>query len=236
MKLGKWIGGGLGWAFFGPLGAILGFAVGSMLDVDVKVKTNHKTTRGDFNLSLIVLVAAVMKADGKVLKVELDYVKQFLINNLGHENAKEALALLKDLLKQNIPVGEVSNQIRQYLDYSSRLQLLHFLYGIAKADGNVHKKEVEIIWEIGLGMGLSNDDINSVVAMYSSNIDAAYKILEINPDATNDEVKKAYRKLAQIHHPDRVSYLGEEMQKNANEKFQKINEAYEKIKNERVMV
>jgi len=236
MKLGKWIGGGLGWAFFGPLGAILGFAVGSMLDVDVKVKTNHKTTRGDFNLSLIVLVAAVMKADGKVLKVELDYVKQFLINNLGHENAKEALALLKDLLKQNIPVGEVSNQIRQYLDYSSRLQLLHFLYGIAKADGNVHKKEVEIIWEIGLGMGLSNDDINSVVAMYSSNIDAAYKILEINPDATNDEVKKAYRKLAQIHHPDRVSYLGEEMQKNANEKFQKINEAYEKIKNERGMV
>lgn len=235
MKLGKWIGGGLGWAFFGPIGALLGFAVGSILDVDLNVKTSHKTTRGDFTLSLIVLIAAVMKADGKVLKVELDYVKSFLISNLGSVAANEALKLLKDLLKQDIPVHDVTQQIRQFLDYSSRLQLLHFLYGIAKVDGNVHQNEIKLICEIGLGMGLSSDDVNSVVAMYSDNLESAYKILEINSNATNDEVKKAYRKQAQLHHPDRVSYLGEEIQKSAKEKFQKIGEAYEKIKKERGM-
>ncbi len=238
MKLGKWIGGGLGWAFFGPIGALFGFAVGSILDVDeiVHVKTSFKTTRGDFTLSLIVLIAAVMKADGKILKVELDYVKQFLISNLGPDATKDALKMLKDLLKQDIPVYDVTQQIRQYLDYSSRLQLLHFLYGLAKSDGNVHEKEITLIWEIGLGMGLSNQDVNSVVAMFTDNLESAYKILEINSTATNEEVKKAYRKQAQQHHPDRVSYLGEEIQKSAKEKFQKINEAYEKIKKDRGLV
>ena len=235
MKLGKWIVGGLGWAFFGPIGALFGFAIGSILDVDavVSVKKNYKTTRGDFTLSLIVLIAAVMKADGKVLKVELDYVKQFLITNLGQDAAKDALKMLKDLLNQDIPVYDVIQQIRQYLDYSSRLQLLHFLYGIAKADGQVHESEIKLIWEIGLGMGLSSQDVNSVVAMFTNNLESAYKILEINSDSTDDEVKKAYRKQAQLHHPDRVSYLGEEIQKSAKEKFQKINEAYEKIKKNR---
>ncbi|NCO55768.1 MAG: molecular chaperone DjlA [Bacteroidetes bacterium CG02_land_8_20_14_3_00_31_25] len=235
MKLGKWIVGGLGWAFFGPIGALFGFAIGSILDVDavVSVKKNYKTTRGDFTLSLIVLIAAVMKADGKVLKVELDYVKQFLITNLGQDAAKDALKMLKDLLNQDIPVYDVIQQIRQYLDYSSRLQLLHFLYGIAKADGQVHESEIKLIWEIGLGMGLSSQDVNSVVAMFTNNLESAYKILEINSDSTDDEVKKAYRKQAQLHHPDRVSYLGEEIQKSAKEKFQKISEAYEKIKKNR---
>ena len=237
MKLGKWIGGGLGWAFFGPIGALFCFAIGAVLDSgEIKVQKNTQTTRGDFTLSLIVLVAAVMKADGKVLKVELDYVKQFFIQSFGVEEAKEALIMLKDLLDKDIPVSEVTGQIRQYLDYSSRLQLLHFLYGIAKADGNVHESERILIQDIGLGMGLSSEDVNSVVAMFSNNLESAYKVLEIDASATNEEVKKAYRKLAHAHHPDRVSYLGEEMQKNAKEKFQKISNAYEKIKKERGMV
>jgi len=234
MKLGKWIGGGLGWAFFGPIGALFGFALGAILDVDkIKYSKVTQTTRGDFTLSLIVLVAAVMKADGKVLKSELDYVKQFFINSFGYETAIDALKMLKDLLKQDIPVYEVTIQIRKYLDYSSRLQLLHFLYGIARADGHVNESERTIIQEIGLGIGLSSEDVNSVVAMFTNNLESAYKILEIDSSATDEEVKKAYRKQAQIHHPDRVSYLGKEIQKAAKEKFQKISEAYEKIKKER---
>lgn len=237
MKLGKWILGGLGWAFFGPIGALFGFALGAILDSDqVKIVKTTQTTRGDFTLSLIVLVAAVMKAEGKVLKIELDYVKKFFIQSFGVDEAKEALILLKDLLDKDIPVNEVTGQIRQYLDYSSRLQLLHFLYGIAQADGHVQESERVLIQEIGLGMGLSYEDVNSVVAMFLNNLESAYKVLEIDSAATNEEVKKAYRKLAHIHHPDRVSYLGEEIQKNAKEKFQKISNAYKKIKKERDMV
>ena len=238
MGLGKWIGGGLGWAFFGPIGGLFGFAIGAILDTDIKVSKHKRgvTTQGDFMLSLIVLVATVMKADGKVLKSELEYVKRFLIANFGKENAAEALKLLKDLLNQEIPVIDVAVQIKQNLDYSSRLQLVHFLYGIAQADGEVHQSEIKIILEIGYAMGISSQDMNSIQAMSGNSIDSAYEVLEIDKNATNEEVKKAYRKLAQIHHPDRVSYLGEEIQKSANEKFQKINQAYEKIKKERGMV
>ena len=238
MKLGKWIGGGLGWAFFGPIGGLFGFAIGSLLDVDIKVQkgTTGATTQGDFMLSLIVLVAAVMKADGKVLKSELDYVKGFLITNFGKESAAEALKFLKEALNQDIPLIDVAVQIKQNLDYSSRLQLVHFLYGIAQADGIVHKAELNMILEIGYAMGISAQDMNSIEAMSGNNLESAYKVLEIDATASNDDVKKAYRKLAQVHHPDRVSYLGEEIQKSAKEKFQKINEAYERIKKERGMV
>jgi DnaJ like chaperone protein len=57
--------------------------------------------------------------------------------------------------------------------------------------------------------------------------------LEIDSSATDDEVKKAYRKQAMKHHPDKVSHLGEEIRKAAEEKFQKLNEAYERIKSAR---
>ena len=236
MKLGKWIAGGLGWAFFGPIGGLLGFAVGAIIDgSEIKVQRGG-TTRGDFTISLIVLAAAVMKADGKVLRSELDYVKQFLVSNFGVESATESLKLLKDLLNQDIPVEDVSNQIKQNLDYSSRLQLLHFLFGIARADGVVHESERAIINEIARGMGISYEDRQSLEAMFTNNLESAYKVLEIESSCSNDDVKKAYRKQAQIHHPDRVSYLGEDIQKAANLKFQKINEAYEQIKKERGMV
>ena len=238
MKLGKWIGGGLGWAFFGPIGGLFGFALGSILDVDVKVykQQPNNTTQGDFMLSLIVLVAAVMKADGKILRSELNYVKQFLIANFGKDTAAEALKLLKDILNQDIPIDEVAVQIKQNLDYSSRLQLIHFLYGVAQADGEVHKSELDIILEIGRNMGISTEDMNSIHAMSGNSVDSAYEVLEVEKSVSNEEVKKAYRRLAQMHHPDRVSYLGEEIQKSAKEKFQKINEAYERIKKERGMV
>lgn len=237
MKLGKWIAGGLGWALFGPIGGLLGFAVGAILDVDEnKVRKSGGTTKGDFTISLIVLAAAVMKADGKVLKSELEYVKQFLFTNFGKESAIESLKLLKDLLNQDIPVFEVAIQIKQNLDYSSRLQLMHFLFGIARADGCVSESERLLILNIGRDMGISYEDRQSLEAMFSNNIDSAYKVLEIDLSVSNEEVKKAFRKQAQLHHPDLVSYLGEDIQKAANGKFQKINEAYEKIKKERGMV
>ena len=78
---GKWIGGGLGFALGGPLGAVLGFLVGSMVDSTTVQQTStpsaRQSTPGDFGMSLLVLIAALMKADGKVMKSELDYVKQF---------------------------------------------------------------------------------------------------------------------------------------------------------------
>jgi DnaJ like chaperone protein len=237
-KFGKWIGAGLGWTFGGPLGAILGFALGSFIDAaDVQViKGERKTTTGDFIASLLVLVASIMKADGKVLRSELDYVKSYFVQAFGSDAAMEAMQMLRDILKQNIPVRDVSIQIKQRMDYSSRLQLLHFLYGIAIADGKIDPAEIQLIEQIAYYLAISSADSGSIKNMFVKSTDSAYIILGVNRNATNEEIKKAYRSLAVKYHPDKVSYLGEDIKNKAKEKFQQINEAYEAVKKERGMV
>jgi DnaJ like chaperone protein len=174
-----------------------------------------------------------MKADGTVLKSELNYAKAYLVKQFGSESANEALKMLRDILKRPIAVEEVCQQIRYRLDYASRLQLLHILYGIASADGHVKESEIQVISRIAYYMGISGTDQTSIKNMFVKSTDSAYKILGINKSVSDEEVKKAYRKLAVKYHPDKVSYLGDEFKKTAEEKFQKINQAYEQIKKER---
>lgn len=236
-KFGKWLGGGLGWAFGGPIGAIIGFALGSVLD-DTKVVANNSnfqnsTQIGDFSASLLVLAAAVMKADGTVLKAELDYVKKFFIKNFGVEHTQEQMLVFRELLKKDIPVKEVCIQIRSNMEHAARLQLVHFLFGVSSADGAVHQKEVDVIAEIAAHLGVNSPDFNSLKAMFFKDSESDYKILEITKSASDEEIKKAYRKMAVKFHPDKVSHLGEDIQKDAKEKFQKVLAAYENIKKSR---
>ena len=238
---GKWLGGGLGFVMGGPIGGLLGFLVGSVIDHTTQDSTTYttrhaRTAQGDFSMSLLVLVAAVMKADGKVVKSELDYVKQFFVRQFGQESAKEALLMLKDILKQDIPVRDICVQISRNMDYSSRLQLLHLLFNISLADTTIHPKEVELLEKMSGAMGVASNDFLSIKNMFIPETDSSYKILEIEPASTNEEVKKAYRRMAMKYHPDKVSHLGDEFRKTADEKFKKVNEAYEKIKKERNMI
>ncbi|MFC2096833.1 TerB family tellurite resistance protein [Bacteroidota bacterium] len=236
-KYGKWIGGGLGWAFLGPLGGFLGFALGSMFDNNdgQNIRRPGATTRGDFAMSLIVLVGAVMKADGKVVQSELEYVKKYFVQSFGYETSQEVIPMLKDIIKQDIAINDICQQISHYLDYSSRLQLLHLLFGISLADGHTHSKEVKVIENISNQLGIDFKDFSSIKSMFVTDIDSSYKILEVDSSASDEEVKKAYRKMAVKYHPDKVSYLGEDFREKAKEKFQKLNEAFTKIKKERGM-
>lgn len=238
---GKWLGGGLGFVMGGPIGGLLGFLVGSVIDSTTVHSTTYnsrspRTSQGDFGMSLLVLVAAVMKADGKVVKSELDYVKQFFVRQFGQESAKQALLMLKDILKQEIPVQDVCQQIRGNMDYSSRLQLLHLLFNVSLADSNIHPSEIVIIEKIANYLGVASNDFLSIKNMFIPETDSSYKILEIEKSCSNDEVKKAYRRMAMKYHPDKVSHLGDDFRKTADEKFKKVNEAYDKIKKERNMV
>lgn len=235
-KYGKWIGGGLGWAFGGPIGAILGFAMGSVLDgVRIEKTFYQGTARGDFAMSLLVLSAAVMKADGKVVKSELEYVKNFFLSQFGTEETNRLIMILKEVLNQEINLRDVSVQVGQFMDYPSRLQLLHYLFGIAMADRQIDKAEENVIEQISGYMGVDPSDFSSIKAMFVRNINNAYDILEITPDATDEEVKKAYRRLAIQYHPDKVAHLGEDIKKAATKKFQNLNAAYDEIKKQRGM-
>ena len=235
------IGAGIGFIIGGgPIGAIIGYALGTIFGrsyTKEDVKFMGDTPRQqDFSASLLVLSAAVMKADGTVKKSELDYVKRFFLQSFGQEQAEKYILTLREVLKQDINLAEVSQQIGRYMNYSSKLQLLHYLFGIASADGQVHEKEVDVIESISRYMGVYAADYESVKAMFVKKVDDAYTILGIEPSATDDEVKKAYREMAKKNHPDKVAYLGDDVRKAAEKKFQEINDAYDRIKKQRGMV
>lgn len=240
IKLGKWLGGGLGWALLGPIGGIIGFLVGSVIDESKtavqRVITTGQTSKGDFVISLLVLIAAVMKADGTVKNSELEYVKNSFRKSFGEEAARESLLMLRDILKQNIPVDQVGQQIKMNMDYSSRLQLLHLLFGISAADGRIVQSEIDMIHYISNRIGVTTKDERSIRAMFVADDGWVYKILEVTKESSVDEIKKSYRKMAMKYHPDKVSHLGQEFQNSAKEKFQKLNQAYEIIKKERGFV
>jgi DnaJ like chaperone protein len=193
----------------------------------------RQTQSGDFASALIVLSAAVMKADNRLLKSELDFIREFYTKQFGTAAAAQHIGVLKELLQKEIPVREVCEQIRYYMEHPMRLQLLYYLFGIAKADGNVDKNELQIIETIAQYLGLTAKDYESLKAMHYKDTESAFKILEIESSVTDEEVKKAYRKMAMKYHPDKVRGLGEQHEKAANEKFIKVQEAYEQIKKER---
>ena len=234
---------GLGWSFGGPIGAIIGYAIGGLFSgtgmkgirSEVSDTFGNTEEKRDFNVTLLVLSAAVMKADGNVKKSELDYVKRFFLQNFGQERAENYIKMLREILEKDYNLYEVSQQVGRYMDYASRLQLLHYLFGIANSDGRITEEELNTVNLISGYMGVTNSDFQSVKAMFIKETDSAYKILGIDASASDEEVKKAYREMAKKNHPDLVSNLGDEVRKSAEKKFQEINVAYETIKKQRGM-
>lgn len=258
MGSAKWIAGIIGWAAWGPIGALIGFALGSFVDRlgAIKIYTDNgqrtsstdytqgsgRTTRGrytnaeqrnSFFMSLLVLSSAVIRADGQVRQSELNYVRAFIRQNFGENLVDEAMNVLDGLNRQSVDIYSVGAQIAANMNYSQRLQLFHYLAGIANSDGDFTASERDVLQVIASAIQISNSDAASVLAMYYKEAESAYEVLEIQPTATDDEVKAAYRRMAMKHHPDKVATLGPEVQKAAAEKFRKIQEAYETIKRER---
>jgi DnaJ like chaperone protein len=239
------IGAGLGWVLLGPIGAILGGILGSRLDEKegggaYRLTGGHpygqpseQTRMGDFYVSLIIVFAYIVKADSRIRKGEVEYVKQYLMQNLSDKRfVQELMYLFKQTLNRDIDITGVVRQIATYLDMSSRIQFLHLLFGLALSDGQIDKTEREAIERIAMNLGFSIQDYESILAVYQPKTDVAlYKILEVSPDASDEEIKAAYKRLARLYHPDKVAHLGPDLVKTAEEKFKKINDAYRQIRN-----
>ena len=239
----KWLGAGLGFAVGGPIGSVLGYVVGNFIEGftagDVQRASTYSTSSrssqsGDFEISLLLLSAVVIKADGKIDQRELSYVRLHFKNMYGEERANNAFKLFKGFIKNNnISTRQICMQIRQNTSHATRLQLLHFLFGLAKADGAVIEAEVNAIKTIAGYLYISQQDFESIKAMFYDSSESAYRILEIEKSASNDELKKAYRKMVKKYHPDKLQHLGDEHVKGAEDKFKQVQKAYEQIQKER---
>jgi DnaJ like chaperone protein len=219
----------IGYTFFRLPGAFVGFFVGSFLSPKVQ-----KISSKDFEINLLALASLVIKADGKVTQNELDFVRRYFVSAYGKNRANEIFKIFNQNVKnKGISVSKISRLFNRALNYESKLQVIHFLFGIAKADGNISQIEIKKLLEFSNLFKLSYADFLSIKAMFIQETDNAYKILELDKTATNDQIKKSYRELAKKHHPDKVQHLGDAYVKAAQDKFQQIQKAYQNIKNER---
>ena len=228
---------------------IIGFVIGSIVDFmsrGKKTKASNassstgyeyyrqRATQYDFPTMLMALSAVVMKADGTVKRVELDYVKSFFTAQFGNQFTREHLQVLKHFLDNSqIPITDICNDIRNRISVDGRIQMVHYLFQVAKADGHVDDREMKIIEQLANKLGIPAMEFDSVKNMFYRSADSDYKILGIEANASDEEVKRAYRKMAIAFHPDKVAQMGEEYQKGAKEKFQQIQDAYENIKRKR---
>ncbi len=241
----KWAAAVIGFYLFRFPGAILGFLVGSFIDSMGKGSgggaqtifrdmTRQSVSPADFELNLLSLCSIVIKADGTVSQSEMDYVRQYFVSTYGKDKANAIFRTFNEINKKHeISAQRICAYLNQRTRYEVRLQLLHFLFGIAQADGALRNSETDKIREIAGYLRVSLRDFESIKAMFIKTADTAYKILEIDKTATDSEVKKAYRAMAKKYHPDLVNTENEAIKKGAEEKFKEVQKAYETIQDQR---
>ena len=236
----KWILAILGYSYLRFPGALLGFFVGGAIErlynpssSWVKVRTQNLNPE-IFQLNLLALAATIIKADGIVKKQELQFVRNFFISNYGPQKARTIFEKFNEEIKKDKQnISDLTEIFIKQAQYETRLQILHFLFGVANADGVVSQTELTKVEQISAALGIRQSDMQSIKAMFIKDIDNAYTILEIISSATDDEVKKAYRTMAKKYHPDKLRSKDPALIKGAKEKFQKVQEAYEVIQKER---
>ncbi|NND64206.1 MAG: DnaJ domain-containing protein [Flavobacteriaceae bacterium] len=241
----RWLVAVLGYSFFRFPGAVIGFLIGSVIDNfnagksksgrgSIFGQQRDRVSPADFELNLLSLASLVIKADGKVNQSELDYVRQYFVQAYGKERANATFKTFNEVIKnREISAQKIGMLLRQRMRYESRLQVIHFLFSIANADGHVAPREVDQINSISGFLGLNFKDFESIKAMFFKNPDSAYKILEIERTASVSEIKKAYREMVKKYHPDKLQHMDEVYKKGAEEKFRKVQEGYEQLQNEK---
>jgi DnaJ like chaperone protein len=191
-------------------------------------------------VALISLAAKVAKADGHVTKDEIAAFDNFLRHDLGMpaSERKVAARIFNQARDSQVPATEFAHQLRSIMGgRRDRLRdLITLLLKIAWADGRLTRPEESFIRTIASDLGLSPREYEGCTALFRrGNLSAAYAVLQVSPDASNEEIKKSYRRLAREYHPDKLAAKGlpEDLTKYANEKLQAINEAYDLIREQR---
>lgn len=256
MAWGKWIGGWLGYMTFGPLGSLAGFVLGSIIDGitskadDAARIENHvydetpnaaqqvEGARNSYFFSMLVLASYVIQADGRIMHSEMEFMRRFLANTYGAAAREQGDQILHELFERRAKmtdaqwrnqIAAVCVQLQQEMPAAQRLQLLSLMVQLSRADGKVDQSEIRVLYELASWLSVDSSMVDQLSNLGGNSLEEAYKVLGVKSDATDEEVRNAYRQLALKYHPDRVATLGEDVKKQAEETFKRINEAKEKV-------
>lgn len=256
MAWGKWIGGWLGYMTLGPLGSLAGFVIGSIIDgltsktdgaerieshVYDETPSAAQQTEGERNsyfFSMLVLASYVIQADGRIMHSEMEFMRRFLLNTYGVAAREQGNQILHELFEQRAKMSDaqwrnqiaaVCGQLQQEMPAAQRLQLLSLMVQLSRADGSVDPSEIRVLYELASWLNVDSSMVDQLSNLGGNSLEEAYKVLGVRSDASDEEIRKAYRKLALKYHPDRVATLGDDVRKQAEETFKRINEAKEKV-------
>ena len=254
---GKLIGGYVGFALGGPIGALIGAALGHNFDTStspIQSIGQQNRSQAAFFTATFSVMGNICKADGRVTPDEISAAKMIMSQmSLSPAQKDAAIALFNEGKKDDFPLEDVLTQLKSELGLSKNIKrvFVEIQCSAAYADGVLHPAEKKLLHKICHIIGFSEYELNSILAAISAEthhqksgrggksakmqLKDAYAILNINPNANDSEVKRAYRKLISQHHPDKLISKGlpEEMMKIATKKTQEIRAAYESVMDER---
>ena len=199
---------------------------------------SQQTRRDSFLFSLLLLSAHVVAADDRIMHSELEYVRGNIRRNYGEAAVTQANDILNRLFQRRKTMTREQwqqeiiaccRQLCQILGVAERRQLLAFLCEIARADGNVADVEVDVLHQLAVNLRLQAEEVDQLLNLGTDTLESAYAVLGVSPDATDDEVRRAYRRLALKYHPDKVATLGDDVRAAAEKKFKEIGAAKDKI-------
>ena len=261
---GKLLGGTFGYLLAGPLGALIGAALGHNFDKGLGRTLREQFEPGAqervqtaFFTTLFSIMGHLAKADGRVTEHEIELARDVMQRmNLGEDMRRTAINLFNQGKQPEFSLDTVLRQFRSECHRRRNLMqmFVEILMHAAYADGNVHPAEHAVLEQVRIGLGFNRQEFNHIEALVrnaqhfggggfnegatvspQAALREAYEILGVEEGASDADIKKAYRRLMNQHHPDKLVAKGlpEEMLKIATEKTQEIKQAYELIKSKR---
>ena len=223
------IGGATGFAIGGPIGALLGAAAGHYAEAKFKGPSDSfESKKIAFTVAIIALSAKMAKADGVITRSEITAFRQKV--HIPTEDLKR-VGQFWDLARQT-PDGFQSYAKQSVALFGNRApileQLLELLFFIAKADGEISTPEWNYLNVVSSIFGFDEGEFQRMADIYGSGECAAHTILGIAADASENEIKAAWRKLVRENHPDKLISQGlpEEFVQAATDRLRLINAAY----------
>ena len=204
-------------------------------------------SQNDLLRALMTVFAHVIHADGRIMHSEMEYVRNFLRTQFGgsQEGRGEEMILQIFQQKKSMSVSQWERNVAiscqmlaMYMPSHQRIQLMQVLIQMAKVDATIAPVEIQALRFIATYLGLGARLVDQLLGgTYSSSqsyssfnsLDEAYRTLGISSSATDDEVRKAYRRLALKYHPDKVAQQDEKAREAAAAQFSKITEAKDRI-------